>query len=320
MKVVREMSTWTVVVPLDGSDYAEQVIPYAEAARGESGELIFLEVVFPSGPERDLLGDIELSIEEVLERKRDAALDRLRDTANRWSEVLKQSPRIEALAGDPAEAILKFAEREGADIIAMASYGRGAITRLAFGSVADQITRASPLPVMIAHPRWESSDPPMPARIQKVVVPLDGSAMSREALPLASRLAREIGGQLLLVQVMNPALSFSVFGDSVSPFSLGHYDETAQRMRDDALNVLEDARESVTEDGLRVETEVLEGSPVDRLREAIQPGDLVVMTSHGRSGFRRWLLGSTAEKLIRSGEAPVVLVPVRAKVEAMAST
>jgi hypothetical protein len=64
-------------------------------------------------------------------------------------------------------------------------------------------------------------------------------------------------------------------------------------------------------EGLQVDTEVLHGSPHQAITDAAKPGDVIVMTSHGRGGVKRWLLDSVAEKLIRDGSSSVVLVPAR---------
>ena len=61
--------------------------------------------------------------------------------------------------------------------------------------------------------------------------------------------------------------------------------------------------------GVDVGWDVLDGSPYSEIANAIQPEDLVVITSHGRGGIMRWLLGSVAEKLVREAPAPILLVP-----------
>ena len=94
-----------IVVPLDGSDQAEQVIPYAEALRGRGGTLLFFQVINPSGPARGLFGDIEVRVEDVIEQERGASKARLQEIAERWGEVLKKKPEVEAYAGNTVEAI-----------------------------------------------------------------------------------------------------------------------------------------------------------------------------------------------------------------------
>jgi nucleotide-binding universal stress UspA family protein len=71
--------------------------------------------------------------------------------------------------------------------------------------------------------------------------------------------------------------------------------------------------ERLAREGMDVSSQVLHGSPFLEIAEALQEGDLLIMTSHGRSGVRRWLLGSVAEKLVRDAPVPVILVPVAAR-------
>jgi nucleotide-binding universal stress UspA family protein len=80
-----------IVVPLDGSAQAEQVIPYAEALRGRGGTLLFFQAVYPSGPARGLFGDVELTMEDIVAQEREAAKARLTEIADRWAPVLTRS-------------------------------------------------------------------------------------------------------------------------------------------------------------------------------------------------------------------------------------
>jgi len=89
------------------------------------------------------------------------------------------------------------------------------------------------------------------------------------------------------------------------------YEEARQLTEQRASAYLTETAASIADDGLHIETSILHGTPVFELLRAIQPNDLVVMSSHGRRGFRRWMLGSVAEKLVRESAAPVLLVPTR---------
>ena len=164
-----------IVVPLDGSEQAEQVIPYAEALRGSDGTLLFFQAFYPSGPARGLFGDVELTMEDMVAQEREAADNRLAEIAERWDSVLGKKPQVESFAGDTVEAITAIVRDRNATLLAISSSGRGALSRWAFGSVADNLMRTSPEPVLIIHPDPESDDAVKAVELKRILVPLDGS-------------------------------------------------------------------------------------------------------------------------------------------------
>jgi nucleotide-binding universal stress UspA family protein len=129
------------------------------------------------------------------------------------------------------------------------------------------------------------------AALRRVVVPLDGSAAAERALPLATELANTLECAIHLVTV----------------------DERDGGLRDsagldDAEAYLERQADKVKLAGLAASTEWLAGAPAAALLDLTAPGDLLVLTTHGRGAARRWQIGSVAEKLLRQATAPVVLV------------
>lgn len=298
-----------IVVPLDGSDEAEQVIPFAEALRGADGTLIFFQVVYPSGPARGLFGDVELTMEDVIQQEREAAKARLSEIADRWSDVLGAKPEVESYAGDTVEAIEAFAKERGATLLAIASSGRNALSRLAFGSVADTLIRSTPVPMLIIHPGKLVDAPTTPQRFQRILVPLDGSETAEAALPEVKRLATNNDLPVVLIQVVNPSLEFSMVGQGLAPITAELYNEVESDFTARANEDLDRAAAQLGDLKAGIGKAVLEGGTVDAIAHYVQPGDLIVMTSHGRTGFRRMLLGSVAKKIIDDRVAPVVLVP-----------
>jgi nucleotide-binding universal stress UspA family protein len=271
-----------VLVPLDGSSEAEQALPYAEALAAPGCQLILLEV----GEDPD---------DEFALLERHAA----------------SCAHLETASGDPAEQILRVVRDLGVGMIVMTTHGRGALDRLAFGSVADAVTRHSPVPVMVVRP---GELPPQPV-MRRLAVPLDGSSLSESALPFAQSLARRLGVPVRLVTAIDPV---SLVPSAVAPalaFDAEIYDETLATLRTEATSWLTEASEKLREAGIEASWEILDGSPYAAITDALKAGDVVVMASHGRGGVRRMLLGSVAEKLIREGKAPVMLVPAGASGE-----
>jgi len=266
-----------ILVPLDGSDLARRALPYAEALAAPGCQLIMLEV----GPAEDEVGLLK------------------------WDE--DTCAQLETAVGDPAEQILRAARELHAGLIVMTTHGRGSLGRWAFGSVADTVTRTAPVPVMVIRPR-ENEPEPDPV-IHRVIVPLDGSPLSEEALPVAQELALQMHAPVHLVTVLDLTSLTPVEVMPTAAFSTSLYEETLAQLRSDAETWLTEAAAHLQQAGVSATWDVLTGSPFFAIGDVVQPGDVIVMTSHGHSGAKRWILGSVAEKLIREAPVPVVLVP-----------
>lgn len=153
---------------------------------------------------------------------------------------------------------------------------------------------------------------------QHILVPLDGSPRAEQALPVAARIARSTGGSLLLVQVVSPPFDYSGGWALVPLVNQQVIDEEMAS----ATTYLQSLAASPALSGIETRTEILFGLPVQHLLAfAAAPGiDLVVICSHGRTGFTRWVLGSVAHALVhqctlpilvlRQGETPSSLAPI----------
>lgn len=151
-------------------------------------------------------------------------------------------------------------------------------------------------------------------RIQHLLVPLDGSVAARQALPWASELAERTGARITLIHIVPPVEQMFAAASTrpMMPMPVVT-DPIAQsgEMKSAARRDLEDAREQLPP-GAGVEIAVGEGAPGDSVvREAIErETDVIVMSTHGRGGLRRVLLGSVADEVVRRAPCPVMLVPV----------
>jgi nucleotide-binding universal stress UspA family protein len=271
------MMTQPILVPLDGSDLAEQALPYAQKLAEPGCQLILLEV----GQDEDDLG--------VLERHADSCAS------------------LETAVGDPAEQILRVAKDLNVGLIVMTTHGRGALGRWAFGSVADAVTRTSPVPVFVVRP--QAGDSTIAPDIRRVVVPLDGSPLAEEGLLTATSLAQRLHVPVHLVTAIDVTKLLPIEMMPTVAFDAALYVETVAQLEADATAWLTQAAGQLQHEGVAATWAILHGSPFRAITDTVKPGDVVVMTSHGRSGAKRWLLGSVAEKLIREGPVPVVLVP-----------
>jgi nucleotide-binding universal stress UspA family protein len=190
--------------------------------------------------------------------------------------------RTLAAKGPPAREIVLLAKADRCDLIAMMTHGRKGVRRALMGSVAEDVLRTSSVPVLLARPG--SSTGPW----RTVVAALDGSARAERVLPLASRLAKASGSPLRLLRVHGP-------GEARE--ARDYLARTCARLDRRGIIALPEARRGLSARGI--------------LRYARELGaGLLCLTTHGRTGLRRFLLGSVAEEVVRRSPCPVLALRV----------
>jgi nucleotide-binding universal stress UspA family protein len=148
-----------------------------------------------------------------------------------------------------------------------------------------------------------------------ILVPLDGSGISEEALTEATRMLG-VGGKITLVTAVDvpelPAHSFDLYGGVIFSDS-----ETQRQMEDWAKHYLDSTAEALTEEGFKVNKVVVVGDPAKIISETatLEKVDAIVMTTHGRSGVSRWLFGSITNKVLSIAPRPVLVVPSQEKLK-----
>ncbi len=284
-----------MLVPLDGSELAEVVLPYArEVARGFDLELLLLHVCEPTTAESRFMCR--------------AYLERVAEIARQPSDKLVKV-RGEVTSGHPAEEILNYAESAGADLILMATHGRSGLRRWVLGGTADKVLRAANVPVWLVR-----SGVPEAARERKagrrLLVPLDGSRYAEAVLPHVRALAGQMSvgkTEIMLVRVFEEPF---VTADYPRPDWQEHVERMIGRFREEAERYIEGVRENLTKEGLDARCEVLMGDPAGQIIDYARQShpELIVMASHGASGLSRWEYGSIADKVLRGVETPVFMV------------
>jgi nucleotide-binding universal stress UspA family protein len=155
-----------IIVPLDGSEIAEAILPFVEEiATHTSAEIVLVTAIQQVG-----VWDAALTL-QVLDREDASAVAYLTEQ----SKKVAGKQRCCVLRGDPAEAILRAAVEESADLIAISTHGRSGLARWLFGSTATKLLEASTIPVLFLRPKTgEDKGAPGPV-VRKILVPLDGS-------------------------------------------------------------------------------------------------------------------------------------------------
>lgn len=295
-----------ILIPLDGTDVAEGILPYVcQVARGQGLPLVLHGVVDPDAIEYPASAAPHVIYRDQVEASALAdAADRLRTIASQL-EGDGIETQIRTTIGKPAEEILRVAAEERCGLIAMSTHGRNAIGRTILGSVTNRVIHTSNVPVLtIAPEKAETYQEREGVPLKRVMFPLDGSQLAEQAAPYVEALARALSLEVLLVRVVD--IDYPVYASSA-------YAQMA-RFTDNRINEATKYLEGVSRDfksrGLTVRTRVLRGSPARALLDLAHetPNDLIAMTTHGRSGLSRWLTGSVAEALIRASGDPVLVV------------
>ena len=142
---------------------------------------------------------------------------------------------------------------------------------------------------------------------ERIVVPLDGSELANTALAHAMNLAQRLDVPLHLVRAIDPTIVNRVGAVGLG-FDYAAVDELVTEEEQDATAFIDAQVDALNSDGFRATGVVLRGYAAAAIISATQPGDLIVMASHGRTGVRRWFLGSVAEEVLRQSTVPVLLI------------
>lgn len=305
----------TVLVPLDGSETAERALPWAKAVAGSGAEIVLMEVTPVASTVRSIGGQVIGTAETIQEGYRLMAEQQLDDAIAKWFEKSDKVSTTIAI-GDPGEQILAVAAEKNADLIVMSSHGRGAIGRFVSGSVADRVVRHAPLPVMIVGPEGDIAKDP---KISRIIAPVENTDLSRAALPVAGALAKLTGAPVVVMNVIVPTGDMTpLYPGMVGTIPASAIQDTHDQLEEAASSTVDAAVALLKNDGVDASGEIYMGGAANSIISALQPGDLIVLSSHARSGLARWVIGSTSMKLIRNGQAPVVVV-TRESIEAARS-
>jgi nucleotide-binding universal stress UspA family protein len=291
-----------ILVPLDTSELAEVALPYAEQLAGRLGSAIILMSVSQSAEEKD---------QRVFRSYIQRTVEATREGAKRYLEkTAEQDVKVEStiLVGNPAEEIVDYADRENIDLIVMATHGRSGIGRWTLGSMADKVLRATKRPVVLIRAKGTRPDMLEKGALNKVLVPLDGSKESEAVIPYIEDLASRLGAEVTFLQVV--AVLYHVYVSGDAPAQVPYTEEEMKPLKASAKSYLEKVSSGLKGKGVTTKHEVRVGGAgheIIKLADEIN-ADVVAMSTHGRSGVGRWVFGSVAEKVVRSGNTPVLLV------------
>ncbi len=289
----------TVLIALDGSKLAEQVIPVVSAVAARTGaEVVLATAVVPHNGWTD--GPVDRGWEQEEQVAAAAYLRRLR------RQLHQRGMRVRAVRverGRPHVVIGAIAGEEGADLIAMTTHGRSGFARWVMGSVADKVLKTTRKPVLLVH--MQEGDEIREVQFQRILVPLDGSPLAESALPFVEDLAVSLQASLLLQSVVVPTAA--LYAGTLLPSTPPVLTEIEAGVRE----YLSGVAKRIEHADIRVETNVAIGYAAGTILDAAKEGnaDLIALSTHGRSGPGRWILGSVADAVVRHSDRPCLVVP-----------
>src|SRR3990170_2782030 len=278
----------TLLVPLDGSQAAETVLPYVELIASSTGAEVVLLTVVPEREESEQAGKALAYLERAAGELR--------------ARSLTCSPAV--AAGHEAQAILDEAEARDAGLVAMSTHGRSGLMRWVLGSVAQKVIHGASRPLLLVRARDQADRPP--AVIDRILVPLDGSQLSLTVLPYVEELAEALAASLVLY---NAVLPLDIYpGTEMTPARVGGIIDDLLAQGQSFL--AEVAKEIEGRGKVKVRSVVTIGFPVDevvRVAAEVKAG-LIALATHGRSGVNQIGMGSIADGVVRRSSLPCLLV------------
>jgi len=294
-----------ILIPLDGSKTAEKVLPYA----------------------RFLAGSLKLPVEllavvDIVEMATHISADRARHLDTMIEDSVRNSEQyLRGVAGTfpgantkctvekgkAEQVIIETAAADKGTLITMATHGRSGIDRWLLGSVAEKVLRGGTNPMLLVR-ATEEGKTDGGATWKSIVVPLDGSELAETVLPTVAELANTLKLAVVLFRAYNIPTSAYAGGEG---YYAVDYEELLKAMREEAVDYLEKKTEAVKKLGIgKVSCVAKEGFAADEIISLARkfPDNLIAMCTHGRSGVKRWVLGSVTETVVRHSADPVLVI------------
>lgn len=290
-----------MLIPLDGSKVAEQVLPYARfLAKALKIPVELLEAVdlealrLVANPERGRY------IDTLLSEKMDAGKSYLEAIAQSF-----QGTQVTCFVekGTPQDMVIERAARDKDTLIVMATHGRSGIQRWVLGSVTDKVLHGSTNHLLLIRAN-DQAKAAGEAPLKTVIVPLDGSPLAETVLPYVFDLAKKMRLQVVFVRAY--ALPTST-ADEYETYS----DELVSQIEAEAQDYLAEKVKEAKGKGLENVSSVVNiGYGAEEIITLARktPDNFVAMCTHGRSGMKRFVLGSVTDRVVRHSGDPVLII------------
>jgi nucleotide-binding universal stress UspA family protein len=293
------MAVKHILYPTDFSEPAQHAGAYAAALARDTGACVsILHVLAAPFPEETVIPGERPDAARPLTVQEEERVRALLELQAGGGDFRGLPVRTLLRTGPIEHEILQAVRQDSPDVVVMGTHGRGAVGRAVLGGVTAKVVRLSPRPVLAV--RWPRARLRTP--FARLLVPLDGSALAEGILSEARDLAVSLQAELVLARVIEP-------GNYSRAYSMADIGALEVRKAEAVAGYLKEVAARLEADGCRARTDVVFGDPAVAILEhaAKVEADIIAMSTHGRSGLDRWLLGSVAEKVLTGSETPVLL-------------
>jgi nucleotide-binding universal stress UspA family protein len=292
-----------LLIPLDGSKTAEAALPYGRTlARTLKIPVELLSIV-----------DITVLATQVFRGSgyfEPIIAETVRSSEEYLNRIAKTFPADNvSCTVETGKAEDVIIEKAGSDatLTAMATHGRSGIDRLIMGSVAEKVLRSAINPLILIRASEEADSEGL-AVLKSVIVPLDGSELAETVLSPVVQLANALKLEVILLRAYQiPMNTYAGMEDSY-PID---YEKISVALKEEAQSYLERKVAELKRNGIeKLSFVISEGSGAGEIVALGRrtPDNLIAMCTHGRSGVKRWVLGSVTEKVVRLSEDPVLII------------
>ncbi|HEY0809131.1 MAG TPA: universal stress protein [Longimicrobiales bacterium] len=299
----------SVFLPLDGSRFSEQALPLALSLVKRDGAKLEVVHVHHAASDDEWVPVTPFHYEGLERSEREWNGSDLQRENAYLCNCLENGhvdttgvTLCKVLEGDVVPALEKEIAETDPDLIIMATHGRGGVSRAWLGSTADTLVRDVHKPILLI--RATEEDEPVDLRTDHILVPLDGSRLGEAVVKHALELADPGRTRITLLRVVQPAYVGPEFTINVQGDTL--LDERVEG----AHEYLKELATQLTAEGFVIETDVVVSSSAAGAILAYataHDADIICMATHGRTGVKRWLLGSVADKVMRGASTPLLL-------------
>jgi nucleotide-binding universal stress UspA family protein len=291
-----------MLIPLDGSKVAEQVLPYARyLAKTISLPVEVFQAVDPTALESLANPEQGRYVDTLLNEKRANSAEYLETVGRSFKPGLVAST-VEI--GKPEDLILEKAAADPKSLIIMATHGRSGIQRWMLGSVADKVLHGVANDLFLIR-ATEQGNTEGAATLSKVIVPLDGSPLAEKVLPRIVELGKQMPLEVILMRAyaLPPAIAPNEYA--------GYGQELFDQLETEAKDYLSKKAKELAAQGLSKISSVVDmGYGAEEITALAHktPDNFIAMCTHGRSGVKRWALGSVADRVVRHSGDPVLII------------